>query len=81
MYQGKWDSINKEYIKQVIRSSGSVSANYTEASDDLGNADEKMKLKISRGEAKETVKWLDLILTYENIDLEKEKVKLIDEGE
>jgi four helix bundle protein len=40
-----------------------------------------MKLKISRREAKETVKWLDLILTYGNIDLDKEKVKLIDEGE
>jgi len=44
----KWDIINKEYIKQVIRSCGSVNANYTEASDDLGKADEKMKLKISR---------------------------------
>jgi four helix bundle protein len=77
----KWDIINKEYIKQVIRSSGSVSANYTEASDDLGKADEKMKLKISRREAKETIKWIDLILTYDNTDLEKEKVKLVDEGE
>lgn len=71
--QVKWDIINKEYIKQVIRSSGSVSANYTEASDDLGKADEKMKLKISRREAKETLKWLDLILVYGNGELEKEK--------
>ena len=77
----KWDIINKEYIKQVIRSSGSVSANYTEASDDLGKADEKMKIKISRREAKETLKWLDLILTYDNTELEKEKLKLMDEGE
>jgi four helix bundle protein len=77
----KWDIINKEYIKQVIRSSGSVSANYTEASDDLGKADEKMKIKISRREAKETIKWLDLILTYENIDLDQKKIKLMDEGE
>src|SRR5690349_24831416 len=77
----KWDVINKEYIKQLIRSSGSVSANYTEASDDLGKADEKMKLKISRREAKETIKWIDLILTYENRDLEKEKARLIDEGD
>jgi four helix bundle protein len=77
----KWDVINKEYIKQVIRSSGSVSANYTEASDDLGKADEKMKIKISRREAKETIKWIDLILTYENTELEVEKAKLIDEGE
>jgi len=37
----KRDVINKEYIRQVIRSSGSISANYTEASDDLGKADEK----------------------------------------
>lgn len=77
----KWDIINKEYIKQVIRSSGSVSANYTEASDDLGKADEKMKIKISRREAKETIKWLDLILNYDDIKLETEKTNLINEGE
>ena len=77
----KWDVINKEYIKQVIRSSGSVSANYTEASDDLGKADEKMKLKLSRREAKETIKWLDLTLTYEDKFLEQLNLKLIDEGE
>ena len=77
----KWDVINKEYIKQVIRSSGSINANYIEASDDLGKADEKMKLKISRREAKETAKWLDLILTYKDVDLEKEKLRLLDEGE
>lgn len=77
----KWDVINKEYIKQVTRSSGSVSANYTEASDDLGRADEKMKLKHSRREAKETIKWLDLTLTYQDNFWEKLKLQLIDEGE
>jgi four helix bundle protein len=77
----KWDVINKEYIKQVIRSSGSISANYTEASDDLGKADEKMKLKISRREAKETIKWLDLTLTYEDKYLDQLKKQLGDEGE
>ena len=77
----KWNIINQEYIKQVIRSSGSVSANYTEASDDLGKANEKMKLKISRREAKETIKWIDLILIYDNEDLKREQNQLIDEGE
>ena len=77
----KWDVIKKAYITQVIRSSGSISANYTEASDDLGKSDEKMKIKISRREAKETIKWLDLTLTYEDKFLEQVKVKLIDEGE
>jgi len=76
----KWDIINVEYIRQVIRSSGSVGANYIEASDDLGNLDEKMKIKISRREAKETIHWLDLILTYENKALEKERLELIDES-
>ncbi len=77
----KWDVINKEYIKQLIRSSGSISANYTEASDDLGKSDEKMKIKISRREAKETIKWLDLTLTYEDKSLEQTKTILLDEGE
>ncbi len=40
-----------------------------------------MKLKIARREAKETIKWLDLILTYEEKSLDKEKERLIDEGE
>jgi len=37
----KWDIINIEYIRQLIRASSSVGANYIEASDDLGKADEK----------------------------------------
>ena len=76
----KWDIINSEYIKQLIRSSGSVGANYIEASDDLGKLDEKMKIKIARRESKESIHWLDLILTYENKELEKERIALMDEA-
>ena len=79
--QLKWDIINSEYIKQLIRSSGSVAANYIEASDDLGRLDEKMKIKISRREAKESIHWLDLILTYGNGELEKERMTLMDEAD
>lgn len=77
----KWDIINIEYIKQLIRSSGSIGANYIEASDDLGKADEKMKIKIARREAKESIHFLDLILTCENGQLEKERITLIDEAQ
>jgi four helix bundle protein len=77
----KWDNINIEYIRQVIRSSGSIGANYIEASDDLGKLDEKMKIKIARRESKETIHWLDLILTYGSMDLEKEKLELINEAD
>ncbi len=79
-FQLKHSVINIEYIKQLVRSSGSVGANYIEASDDLGNADEKMKIKISRREAKESVYWLNLILCYADEKLEKERFRLIDEG-
>ena len=77
----KWDIINSEYIRQLIRSSGSVGANYIEASDDLGKLDEKMKIKIARRESKESIHWLDLILTYENKELEEERKFLMDEAE
>jgi four helix bundle protein len=70
----KWDRINSKYIKQLVRSSGSVAANYIEASDDLGKSDEKMKIKIARRESKESIHWLDLVLTYENKELEKERM-------
>ena len=52
---------NLEDGRQVIRSSGSVGANYIEASDPLGKKDEVMHLKIARKEAKETAYWLRLL--------------------
>jgi len=76
----KWDIINTEYIRQLIRSSGSINANYIEASDDLGKGDEKMKIKIARREAKEAVHWLRLILVYNDFELESQRNILIDEG-
>lgn len=77
----KWDIINIEYIRQLIRASGSVGSNYIEASDDLGKPDERMKIKIARREAKESIHWLRLILTYGNELLEKERIELIDEAQ
>jgi len=52
---------NIEDGKQLIKSSGSVGANYREANESLGKKDFFMRLKISRKEAKESVYWLKLI--------------------
>ena len=52
---------NIEDGKQVIRSSGSVGANYIEANEALSKKDFAMRIKISRKEAKETSYWLSLI--------------------
>jgi four helix bundle protein len=76
----KWDIINVQYIRQLVRSSSSIGANYIEASDDLGKQDEKMKIRIARREAKESIYWLKLILVYNDEVLEKERNLLIDEA-
>ncbi len=50
---------NFEDGKQVIRSSGSIGANYIEANEKLGLKDLSYRMKIARKEAKETVYWLN----------------------
>ncbi len=53
--------INVEDIKQLLRSSGSVGANYIEANESLSKKDFVMRVKICRKEAKETEFWLNLM--------------------
>ena len=52
---------NIEDGKQLIRSSGSVGANYIEANENLGDKDLIFRLKIARKEAKESKNWLQLL--------------------
>jgi len=52
---------NVEDAKQLIRSSGSVGANYIEANEALTKKDFAHRIKISRKEAKETIYWLRLV--------------------
>ena len=65
--------------KQVVRSSGSVGANYIEANESLSKKDFVMRIKICRKEAKESRYWLNLIETS-NIEYEKERKNLIQEA-
>jgi four helix bundle protein len=62
---------NIEYSKQLIRSSGSIGANYIEANESFSKKDLVMRIKICRKESKETRYWLKLIETN-NDKLEKE---------
>ncbi|MCL5666642.1 MAG: four helix bundle protein [Patescibacteria group bacterium] len=68
---------NIEDGKQVIRSSGSVGANYIEACECLSKKDFLMRVKICRKEAKETIYWLNLVYC-EDRQL-KERDRLIQE--
>jgi four helix bundle protein len=49
-----------EIGKQLVRSAGSVGANYIEANESLGKKDFIMRVKISKKEAKESRYWLKL---------------------
>ena len=70
---------NIEYSRQLIRSSGSVGANYIEANEGLGTKDFDLHIKISRKEAKESGYWLRL--TRPISEQEVEKQSLIKESE
>ena len=72
---------NIEDGKQVVRSSGSVGANYIEANESLSKKDFVMRIKISRKEAKESRYWFNLLDTNGDINLEKERKILIKESE
>jgi len=69
---------NIEDSKQLIRSSGSVGANYIEANESLSKKDFFLRIKICRKEAKESRYWLQLI-EINNVGVEKEKESLIKE--
>lgn len=61
---------NIEDTKQLIRSSGSIGANYLEANGALGRKDFLMRIRISRKEAKETIYWLNIILRTNSLNAE-----------
>lgn len=71
---------NAEDVKQVVRASGSVGANYIEASEALSKKDFRMRVKIARKEAKECRFWLRLLHTGDASEPEAERQNLIQEA-
>ena len=69
-----------EDIKQLIRSSGSVGANYIEANNALSKKDFQMRVKICKKEAKESKYWLQLLETI-NDQAEQDRIELEKESE
>ena len=71
---------NNEDGKQLIRSSGSVGANYIEANESISRKDLAFRIKICKKEAKESVYWLKLLDTEGKNDLEISVEKKIKEA-
>ena len=71
---------NIEDIKQLVRASGSVGANYIEANDAISKKDFLLRIKISRKESKESQYWLRLLDTNNSSELERECSELVQEA-
>src|SRR6202171_6500110 len=71
---------NFEDVKQLVRSSGSVGANYIEANEALSKKDFAHRLRIARKEAKESRLWLRLLHIGESDDIRGEQACLIQES-
>src|SRR3989338_5029623 len=71
---------NFEDGKQLIRSSGSVHANYIEANEALSKKDYYHRVKICRKEVKESRSWLLLIDIVNNTTLYLEQEYLVKEA-
>ena len=71
---------NFEDGKQLVRSSGSIGANYIEANESLSKKDFVMRIKISRKEAKESGLWLRLIDIENKKELDEQRIKLTKES-
>lgn len=75
----KKEFMNYNDCQQLLRSSGSVGANYIEANESLSKKDFILRIKICLKEAKESFYWLKLIEINDK-NFEKIKFKLIDES-
>ena len=76
----KRTSANIEDGKQLVRSSGSVGANYIEANEALSKKDFLMRIKICRKEAKESRYWLRLVETHGDVRHEQLREALVQEA-
>jgi four helix bundle protein len=65
---------NIEDVKQFVRASGSIGANYIEANEAIGKKDFVMKIKICRREAKESGYWLRLLETDEKLEVQRDNL-------
>lgn len=70
--------INMDDTKQLLRSSGSVAANYIEANEALSRKDFIYRIKICRKEAKESRMWLQ-VLSFDAQGLKAQQLGFLEE--
>jgi four helix bundle protein len=68
----KWDPVSWTDIKQLLRSSGSVAANYVESVESISAPDNLYRLRVTKKEARESGMWLRLISDCNHLDEDTE---------
>ena len=71
---------NIEDIKQLVKASASVGANYIEANESLSKKDFLYRIKVCRKESKESRYFLRLVETDNTSNIEDERKALIQEA-
>jgi four helix bundle protein len=71
---------NDEDIRQLIRASGSVAANYIEANEAISKKDFYYRIRVCRKESKESRLFLRLVETGSSQELEQERERLTKEA-
>jgi len=71
---------NFEDVKQLVRSSGSVGANYIEANESVSRKDFLLRIKTCRKEAKESAYWLRLLDSGGSAESEGIRIQLRSEA-
>jgi four helix bundle protein len=71
---------NIDDVRQLVRASGSVGANYIEANEAISKKDFVHRIKICRKESKESRMWLRLIYTDDSPGQNAERDALVQEA-
>jgi four helix bundle protein len=71
---------HQEDIRQLVRSSGSVGANYREANEAISKKDFLHRVRIARKEAKESEYWISLLDVSNQTELQRTKLALMQES-
>ncbi|MEM1085629.1 MAG: four helix bundle protein [Verrucomicrobiota bacterium] len=58
---GEWQPVGWSDVRQLLRSSGSVAANYVESQEAVGDGDFVYRIRVSRKETRESALWLRLL--------------------
>ena len=72
---------NYEDSRQLVRSSGSVAANYLEAQEGLSRKDFFYRIKVCKKEARESGLWLRLVELGQDAALAEERDRLVKEAD